>query len=114
MIYLAAPYSAPTEQETEQRMQVFGQVASDLIRDGEIVVSPLFCHFIRHYNGLPGDWNYWKRYSETLLVTCNELVIIDMPGWKDSSGVQGEIQIARERNIPCSLYNTLTKSRKPL
>jgi hypothetical protein len=114
MIYLAAPYSATTEAETEERMEVFSRVMARLIKDGEVVVSPLVCHYIRKHGDLPGDWNFWQDYSRTLLKSCSELVIIDMPGWTESTGVRGEINFAIEKQIPCSLYNCATNSRKPL
>lgn len=108
MIYLAAPYSAATEAETEERMKVFSEVMAKLIKKGLIVVSPLLCHYIRKHGDLPGDWKYWKVYSEVLLINCSELVIINMPGWNESEGVCGEIKYAIDCGIPCSFYDVKT------
>jgi len=107
IVYLAAPYSSSDPLITEARMNTFLDVDALLIEQGYITVSPLAKHFILNRGRtIPGDWDYWKRYSEKLLNVCDELIVTTcIPGWKDSTGVRGEIQCAIRRDIPISEVN---------
>lgn len=102
MIFLSAPYSASSESITEQRMIWYCQVAALLLLDGHNVISPLLNHWVRKCGNLDvgGDWEFWQDYSEDLLAVCNALYVIKLPGWDQSIGVKGEIDFAKQRNIP--------------
>lgn len=102
MIYVAAPYSSPDATVVAQRMKAFSEVMASMIEQGEYPVSPLLNHFLteRVKTNFPLDWAFWHGYSKTLLEKCDALLVIKLPGWEESSGVQGEIAIATARGIP--------------
>jgi hypothetical protein len=100
--YLAAAYSSPDASVTEARIHTFLDIDALLIEQGYVTVSPLSKHFILNRGRkIPGDWNYWGRYSAQLLARCDEMIVITcIPGWKESTGIKGEIQIAITLELP--------------
>ena len=96
MIYLASPYSHPDPNVREQRFEAVCRVASELLRAGQHVFSPIaHSHPIANY-GLPTDWSFWESFCREQIMRCDELVVLMLDGWKLSVGVRAEIQIAEE------------------
>lgn len=98
--YLAAPYSHPDPKIVEARMEILCKVDAKLIKAGIFTVSPLMKHYIIHHADLPGDYAFWKNYSDTLLCAVDQVIVIKMPGWEESIGVTAEIRIATDLGIP--------------
>jgi hypothetical protein len=48
---------------------------------------------------LPGDWEYWKQYDETMLSRCDEIWVLCLDGVEDSAGVNAEIALAKELGL---------------
>jgi hypothetical protein len=63
-------------------------------------ISPLMNHAVVGKHALPGDWDFWQHYSRRLLARCDDLIVITMPGWKTSRGVQSEITLAGILSLP--------------
>ncbi len=103
LIYLACPYSG-TAEVIEKRMRVFCRVVAQMQLRGDLVISPLLMHFVLEYEPkLANDWNFWKTYSRELLSRCDELHILALRGWEDSTGIKGETAIAEELGKPIHL-----------
>jgi len=100
MIYLAMPYSALQPEIREQRFQIACRVTAALLRSGLAIFSPICHSHVLVEHGLPGDWQFWAKYDREHLQNCDELLVLTLPGWPESVGVQAEIQIATELNIP--------------
>jgi hypothetical protein len=98
IFYLAAPYSG-SEEEVENRMRQLCIADAVLMKNGIFTMSPLMKHFIINYESLPGDWNYWKNYSEVLLSKADGMIVLKLDGWEQSTGVQAEIEICKKNNI---------------
>jgi len=99
--YLATPYSHDDPEVREERFRIVNEVAGDLIQKGEMVFSPISqCHPIAKAKELPMDWEYWLEFDKAFLECCCKLYVLRIDGWKESSGVQAEIKIAKELNIP--------------
>jgi hypothetical protein len=106
LVYLAAPYSHQYPIVTEHRVQQLLKADAAIIRKGFVTVTPLSKHFILNVGEkIPGDWEYWKNYSLTLLKRCDRLFILTLDGWEQSTGVQGEIEEAKKNNIPIYLVD---------
>jgi nucleoside 2-deoxyribosyltransferase len=100
MIYLASPYSHPDAIVRERRFRAACSAAARLIRSGEIVFSPVaHCHAIA-LCGVPTDWRFWERHDRRFLEFCDEVVVLMLDGWRESVGVQAEIEIAEELGKP--------------
>lgn len=99
-IYLASPYSHPDPAIREQRYEQACEAAAALMRQGWTVFSPIaHSHNLVKY-GLPSDWSFWKRMDSEFIQHCKMLVILALPGWDESEGVQCETKLAQELNIP--------------
>lgn len=104
--YLAAPYSSPDPQVVAQRMDLVNAAQANLVRAGHCVVTPLSCHHIAAYlEGYDLTWDQWKKYAQTLLERSTNFVIVDIPGWQDSVGVQAELRLARSLGLDCYIYH---------
>jgi hypothetical protein len=112
MIYLASPYSVTnkeglTEQAIKNRLtRRFKKVckkAADLMLSGEVVFCPIaHSHPIEvlGFDGKRGDHDFWLKQDFAVLDRSDELVVYRMQGWKQSYGVNAEIERATERGIP--------------
>lgn len=101
LVYLASPYSHPSLEVEEARFQAACQAAGHLMRAGVHVFSPIaHTHPIKLVASLPGSWDYWRDYDESMLSACRALVVLQLEGWDLSSGVAGEIEIAERIEIP--------------
>lgn len=100
VIYVANPYTG-TSYERNQRFLAVEKYTADLIREGKTVVSPIVHnHVLAFRHELPHDFKFWQNYCQTLLAVCNKMHILTLSGWEDSVGVQGEIKIALEMEMP--------------
>lgn len=105
--YLAVPYnskrpdSAEAEAERLWRVEEFWRAVAHFIRTGYHVQSPMsLIPAVLANPDLPSDWAYWAGYSTKLIESSTMLVVLCLPGWEESTGVQGELTHAREYNIP--------------
>lgn len=89
MIYLASPYSHENTGIVEQRFNAVCRLAARLIHAGEHVFSPIaHCHHISKAGKL--------LYDVTMIAACDRFMVAMLDGWKESKGVQAEIQIAKK------------------
>lgn len=106
MIYLASPYSARSKELEHHRFEVVQRVAGLLILRGLPVFSPIVhCHEIAIQQDLPGTAEFWQKYNTEFVRRASELYVLVMPGWKESLGVQQEIELAKELFLPIVAVN---------
>ena len=95
--YLAVPYTHEDPAIMEQRFIQVNKVASVLINNGEVIFSPIsHTHPIKLAGDLPGTWQFWDEFDRAYLEHCYKLYVLMLDGWKESMGVQAEINIAKE------------------
>ena len=100
MIYLASPYSHSDPAVRQRRFEAACRAAAMLIRQGHLVFSPIAHSHGIAQQGLPGDWKFWKRFDRRMLEVCDRMVVLCVPGWRESRGVQAEVAIARRLGKP--------------
>jgi len=101
MLYLAVPYSHPEAGVRHDRFVKVNLAAAALMRQGFLVFSPIsHGHPICSAGALPGSWQYWENVSRAILQLCKLLIVLQLDGWEDSTGVVNEIRIAKELGIP--------------
>jgi hypothetical protein len=114
LIYLATPYSHPDAEVREHRFREVNRVAADLMRDGLHVFSPIsHTHPIAVAGDLPKDWEFWQAYDRTVLSACSKVMVLMQDGWRESTGVQAEIEIAREMGLPVEFIEPYTRAHAP-
>jgi hypothetical protein len=100
MIYLASPYSHRDSAVRQKRFEAACRAAAALLRADIAVFSPIaHSHPIAEY-GVPTTWDFWQRVDRQYLRHCQALVVLRLPGWEASVGVQAEIELARLWGIP--------------
>jgi len=100
-IYLACPYTHADKSIMIERWSAVNRAAAKLMGNGEYVFSPIsHTHPIAEAGQLPRDWNFWEGYDRIMLGNCDTLMVLKLPGWNISTGVQAEIKIAEEFGIP--------------
>lgn len=98
-IYLAIPYSHQSAEVRKQRFRLANKYAAKYMNQGHIVFSPIsHNHSIIMQEDLPRGWEFWEKRDRAFIEWCDILFVIMEPGWKTSTGVQAEIDIATEMN----------------
>jgi len=100
MIYLASPYTHSDVHVREWRFREACRAAATLLRSGITVFSPIaHSHPIAAF-GMPTSWEFWSQVDREFLSRCDTLAVLTLPGWRESVGVQAEINMAIEMHLP--------------
>lgn len=122
IIYLAAPYSYKSKskeiglskpdtsqkekQVKEDRFNKINTVAAKLFKQEYTVFSPIsHSHPIAISNDLAGNIEFWLEHDLKMLERCDILFVLMLEGWKESTGVQHEINFAKGKNMPIVYIN---------
>ena len=102
LIYLASPFAHPSAAVREARLKAVRHVCGKMIDEGRIVLSPLVYAGELAQRGFhaPQGWYAWDLQ---FLARSDELLVLQLPGWKESKGVLVEIAAAQARNLPICL-----------
>lgn len=100
LAYLAAPFSHPDAEVREYRYRCVTRAAFEFHKQGRFVYSPLTHNtpLIKLDDKVTG-WETWCRFDELMLRKCDELIVLQLEGWKESRGVAAEIKIAEQIGI---------------
>lgn len=100
LFYLAIPYTG----REALSYKVSSRVAGKLMEGGVLVFSPItHSHAIVEESNLdPHDCDLWLDLDLRILRHCDRLVVVTLPGWEQSQGVQIEMDEAQRRGIPIS------------
>ncbi|HEY0985114.1 DUF1937 family protein [Schlesneria sp.] len=96
LIYLASPYSHRDAAVREQRYRDACRATVNLFRRGQNVFSPIVHGHPLVAHGLPTDWSFWEAFDREQIARCDAVFVLPLTGWKESSGVIAEIEIASE------------------
>ena len=98
-IYLAAPYTTQKPAVEQARMQAVKHVSDRLIRQGQVVLSPLeYTEAMQQRGVVPPQG--WYLFDLAMLRGCVKLLILALPGWRESQGVIMETAAAKALDIP--------------
>ncbi len=105
LIYLAAPYTHADPAVRAHRAIAVNAMAAKLMNnDYHIVYSPISMGVgIAEAGGLPTTWKYWARCNRRMMRCCTALYVMTLDGWRESVGVQAEIEYAHELGLPMRL-----------
>jgi hypothetical protein len=94
-IFVSLPYTHADKAVIQKRFESACKYSAKLLKEGHIAISPIVTgHAILTVTDLPGDFEFWENYCYETLKVCNEVHVLCMPGWEESIGVEGEIQVA--------------------
>lgn len=122
VVYLASPYSHKDPEVMEWRYRAAVEAAAHLMLQGDVVFSPIaHSHAIGKILGKqaggPLDANthaFWMAQDLPLLRRATRLVVLMLPGWSSSKGLQEEIQVADDSRIPVDFVTPEAMGVQPL
>lgn len=95
--YLACPYAHDDDHVKQQRYEKVTDVLSMYIQKGDVVFSPI-TH--SHPTSVDGTWeSHWMNFDFTFLKLSTKLIVLQLDGWRDSKGVNAEIEEALKLGI---------------
>lgn len=100
MIYVASPYYNPSSEVIQERMEKIYKFIGEYIKLGIHVITPLFMHEVAVRHNLDGTYAFWDKYCLDLLKRCDKMIVLCLDGWKESRGVNAEIEFCEANNIP--------------
>lgn len=107
IVYLACAYSHPDPQVRRNRYIAATLAATDLMRQGYVVISPITMGhgYALADPGLPTAYDRHRALCEALMTPCQHLMVLDGDGVERSEGVHEEIAFFRQRGRPISLLD---------
>ena len=109
--YLAAPFTSDAPAVQSARRDAVKHVSGVLVQNGHVVFSPLeYTEGMQKRGVFPPQG--WYAFDLVMLQACQELIILELPGWKTSYGVIIEVATAKAMNIPVTLM-TMEQANLP-
>ena len=101
-IYLACPYSHKDKAGRERRFEAANRAAGKLMQDGHIVFSPIshshpVAKTIGEANAL--SHNFWLRQDFAFIEWADEVWVLMLPGWDESTGIRLELEHVRRIDV---------------
>ena len=101
MLYLASPYSHPDPTARQWRFEAACKATAAMLRAGFNTYSPIAHSHVVAAHGLDGmDHAFWMHVDQPYVDWCAAVVVLMLPGWRESKGVAAEIEIARKAGKP--------------
>jgi len=101
VIYLASPYSDVNPEVRQQRFEAACKAAARLMNGGRIVFCPVaHSHGIAELGFATRDWEFWRVQSLAMLRLATELMVLKLPGWDVSVGINAELMHAKTMGMP--------------
>lgn len=105
--YLATPYSKYTERGKQLVFEHSCRITDLMMHKGILIFSPIaHSHHIVISQHLACDWKTWALFDEKIISACDGLLVLKLPGWLESTGVQAEIAIASRLLKPVDFLYT--------
>lgn len=104
LVYLASPLTHPDAEVRLQRSISVARATGWFMNNRRDVFffSPVaYGHLIAAECTLPYEWQFWAQIDECMLSRCEEIWVLCIPGFKKSTGVNAEREIAKRNDIPC-------------
>jgi len=99
--YFASPYSDPDPAVREHRYVDTIDIATKLINHGYCLLEPIaMSHHHAQRFGLPSGYDFWKTRDRKFIEITDGVIVLMLPGWKESVGVTDEIQYALSLGKP--------------
>lgn len=98
--YLAGPYSHDDPVVVLKRIETFYKCDAQLSENQYNTISPMFKHATLPFGKLGSDWRFWKRHGKALMNRADEVIVLMIPGWQESTGVMDEIAYMKAAGKP--------------
>jgi hypothetical protein len=103
LYYVASPISHRNGDVIYQRFLKMEEVMALLMMTGLHVYVPAVHHYrVVQQACLPRAWSYWRERSLNVLRRCTGLIVVELPGWMESTGVTAELDEAARLRLDVS------------
>lgn len=108
-IFLACPYSHADAEVVEQRFRACNEVAATIVRAGHVVFSqvsmshPINLCLAELDRAAIG--RLWAPVDAFYMDHLEELIVLDLPGWRDSAGIRREMEFFEAGGQRVSLWS---------
>ena len=117
IIYLACPYTSPYPAVSYERQLLATQAAAVLAEEGHTVFSPItHGHQLAPYlhpDNLHSH-DFWMAQCLPILTKCSLFLILPLPGWRESKGVEVEAQHALLHRINGAFFQNPPEGKFPM
>lgn len=98
--YLAAPYTHPNKKVEALRYELITLAAGNLVLQGRCIYSPItHCHPMAMKLDLPTEYSFWKDYDEAFIRISSKFLLLMLPQWASSKGVDSDLNYAKSLGI---------------
>lgn len=104
--YLGAPYTSPDPEVRARRQSIASRYAAVIATQGFAVFSPItHGHQIADYLPLAvaHDHDFWMRQCLPILGEASLMLVLPVPGWRQSLGLAKEIAYAHSKELPVAI-----------
>lgn len=99
--YLASPYTHHDSVIRHKRYEQARHALYLLLSRRIPAYSPIVhCHHLSLNHDMPHDAEFWQWYDFNMIDPCRRLIVLQLPGWKESVGVTAELQYAEKIGTP--------------
>jgi hypothetical protein len=103
-LYLASPYTHPDASVREMRYLDALDALNWLVGNRIWTYSPIVhCHHLSAKYTLPGNHEFWQDYNHLMILNSRGMMLLQLPGWKESNGVTDELDYADHLGIPVTV-----------
>jgi hypothetical protein len=94
---MAGPYSDDIYERYAQHLAA----AATLTRSGLTIYAPIvhYHHMAQSYD-MPTDAIFWEPHNMNMIYSAKGIILLMLPGWSNSKGVNGELKRAKEKSLP--------------
>ena len=100
LVYLASPYTHKDPVVRARRFRAACEYAAELLNNGTCVFSPIAHSHPIAEHGTEDTFDFWMKWDVPYLHVASALVVMTLDGWKESRGVQAEIEIMKRLGKP--------------
>ena len=98
--YLASPYTHHDKAVMQQRFEEAERCLAWLLGMKIWTYAPIVHnHQLALNHSLPPDHEFWLDYARAMILGSNGVLVLQIDGWRESKGVQIEIEFARDRRL---------------
>jgi hypothetical protein len=100
-VYVASPYTHQDNNIQGERYRLACAVIIGLMTKGISAFSPVAMNVpIAMMLHSQATWDQWRAFCSEIMSKCDELIVVTLPGWRESKGVQLEIEAAEKLGKP--------------
>jgi len=109
MIFLGSPYSDPDAKVRRRRFEAACVAATYLVGTGMRIFSPIVhSHPISLGGNDPMALDFWLWQYEPIREMCEGMIVMRLPGWRESTGLAFEIAEFEEAGKPILYMDPVT------